>query len=250
MDKHLIKKSFRKCIPSYDQHAMVQQHICTQLMDWIDPALYFQKVYEIGTGTGFLTKLLIERLQIKEYVANDLVEEIKPVIEEIMKNAMFHNGSFQSGDAETMDIPANCDLIISGSTLQWFHDPDLFFKKMQAKMMKDGLVVFNTFGKQNFHESTAITGNGLNYMEKTEMEFMLSKYFEVQQSSEDIIRLKLNDPVDVLQHFKKTGVNGLTCKKWTKSMLAQYIQIYRDRFPFENGVSLTYHPMYFVARKK
>ena len=251
MDKELIKKCFRRSIPTYDEHASVQKIICEKLIVFLKKQNnYFHKVFEIGSGTGFLTTLILKNFKVKEYLINDLVEEIEPVIAEVMKKGNCPDWKFLPGDAEIITAPGNLDLIVSGSTVQWFTNYDSFFKKLSGIMNKDGILTFNTFGKQNFIESRILTGKGLHYRDREEIEYLLAKNFEILISEEEIVKLKFADPVEVLNHFRKIGVNGLSDSGWTKTKLQDFTKAYQNKFSYEDGVALTYHPLYFMVRKK
>jgi malonyl-ACP O-methyltransferase BioC len=251
MEKGLIKKCFRRSIPTYDDHALVQKIICEKLIGFLNiRGNYFQKVLEIGAGTGLLTKIMLEHIKVREYIVNDLVEETEPVIKKVMKNGDCPDWTFLPGDAEIINVPGNLDLVVSGSTIQWFTKCDLFFNKLAGNMNKGGLFAFNLFGKRNYIESRSLTGLGLHYPEREEIENMLKNHFEILISQEEIIKMKFPDPAAVLNHFRKTGVNGLNESGWTKTKWIEFIKNYKYQFLYEDGVALTYHPLYFVAQKK
>ena len=53
INKELIKKSFRRSLNTYDQHALVQKQVCEHLAEMILKITNsFGKVLEIGAGTG------------------------------------------------------------------------------------------------------------------------------------------------------------------------------------------------------
>ena len=62
-------------------------------------------------------------------------------------------------------------------------------------------------------------------------------------------KLYFDDPKSVLQHLKATGVTA-TAKshRWTKQSLQQFYLDYQQ-FYGEQGFSLTYHPIYVIARR-
>ena len=96
-----------------------------------------------------------------------------------------------------------------------------------------------------------ITGNGLSYHSLSEMEALLSEAFEVVYSEEGHQVLYFDDPLQVLQHIKKTGVNAIPSQQsWTRGMIEDFVQKYAACFEVDGRVPLTYHPQYFVCRKR
>ena len=67
---------------------------------------------------------------------------------------------------------------------------------------------------------------------------------------EEIKTVYFPSPKDVLLHLKRSGVNGITSEKWTKSDLLYFTNQYNKLFKSDYGVSLTYHPIYIIASKK
>ena len=129
-------------------------------------------------------------------------------------------------------------------------------------------------------EIRELTGNGLPYRSREELEVALSPHFDILYSEEELIPLSFEDPIKVLYHLKQTGVNGLSTQssptgKQENDLCCITITIQkiilRTISPNSNGlvvtcnssvnvtcrnllegtsVSLTYHPIYIIAKKK
>lgn len=113
------------------------------------------------------------------------------------------------------------------------------------------MLVFSTFGKFNLREIRLTTGGGLDYWNKEELEKMLKPYFEIELIEEEFHMLEFDTPLAVLQHLKKTGVNvSGDSTIWTKGRVDAFIKDYNARFAIDGKVALTYHPLYFVCRRK
>ena len=67
------------------------------------------RVFEIGCGSGNLTRLLVESFQIEDLVLNDLYAEVQQHFnhEEHVK--------WLIGDVETLEFPQQLNMIVSGS---------------------------------------------------------------------------------------------------------------------------------------
>ena len=72
MNKDLIRSRFEKNIISYNKNAKVQNQMAEKLVSMLDKSVY-EEVLEIGCGTGLLTEKAINKIQYKNYTANDIV---------------------------------------------------------------------------------------------------------------------------------------------------------------------------------
>ena len=117
--------------------------------------------------------------------------------------------------------------------------------------MADGLLAFSTFGATNMHEIRQLTGHGLDYPSIKELQALLSPGFDILHAEEEVISLPFPTPQAVLKHLKQTGVTGTEKRMWTRGRLQSFCEEYTTRFSDAAGnVSLTYHPIYIIARKK
>lgn len=159
--------------------------------------------------------------------------------------------SFLPCDAETLDFPQGTDLITSCSTLQWFADTERFFARCHHFLSDGGILAFSTFGKKNMREIHALTGHGLEYLSLDNLKVLLSPRFEILYAEEEIVSLPFGTPLEVLRHLKQTGVTGTEKRVWTRGRLQSFCDEYiRMCGNDDRSVSLTYHPIYVIARKR
>lgn len=164
--------------------------------------------------------------------------------------------SFLPGDAEKIPFPEQLHLITSCSTLQWFDSVQQFFARCQEVLKEEGYLAFSTFGEKNMTEIRQLTGRGLPYHTKEELENWLAKDYTLIYSSEESIPMRFHSPMDVLYHLKQTGVTGLNQSanhSWTRKDLSDFCTRYCNLFGDEKdpkSVLLTYHPIYIIAKKK
>ena len=111
-------------------------------------------------------------------------------------------------DIEQIPLTGKFDLIVSASTFQWLARPRATFAKLAAHLNTNGWLIFSTFGKNNFKELKAVTGQGLEYRSIVELSAWLSSEYDILYTEEQIHMLKFSDPLDILRHVKKTGVNA------------------------------------------
>ncbi|MDR0430323.1 MAG: malonyl-ACP O-methyltransferase BioC [Tannerellaceae bacterium] len=249
MDKQLIKSRFSKAATSYDKAAIVQRQIAERMILLMKETIPLEcrNLLEIGCGTGIFSRLLIRHIQPERMIMNDICPEMEMNVIDIMNG----NNIFMCGDAEMFSFPRKIDIIASCSTIQWFENLPSFFKRCHASLNESGFLVFSTFGKNNMKEISSLTGTGLSYHSKSELEKeLLSLNYDIVYSGEELINKSFNNPIDVLHHLKRTGVTGIKEQFWTKGTVEAYCREYILRYSNGNSVSLTYHPIYIIAKKK
>lgn len=255
-DKDLLKSRFAANFRSYNALAVVQDNICAELIGIMSEHIPPGKVkrgLEIGAGTGFLTRRLLEYYPGAQWLINDLTEESHKYVQ---RYAAGSNAGYIWGDAETVELPSGTDLMASASAIQWFDDTARFFNKAGSRMTEGGFMAVTTFGKNNFHEIKTVTGEGLEYYTTGELREMVAKAgFEIVIIKEDTKQLFFDTPTDVLRHIKATGVNSIRKTRWSKGRLAQFeADFYRDFSVTgpegKRQVTLTYHPIIILARKR
>jgi malonyl-ACP O-methyltransferase BioC len=252
-DKKLIKLRFEQAAATYEQQATVQHRVADRLLGLLAeaaPDLTPEQILEIGCCTGLLTEKVLERYQsVRHLTVSDLVaafeqcvcRKIGPLAERI---------TFLAGDIESVRLPARYDLIISSSTLHWVHDLPALCHKFQRHLHPDALLAFSLYGKENLREIRAVTGVGLAYRTLEQLRTVVAQRFEILAAEERCETLWYPDPIAVLQHLRATGVNSIGQRPWTRRQIQTFIQDYQQLFGSEQGVCLTYHPMFIVARPR
>lgn len=252
-DKKLIKLRFEKAAATYEQQAVVQARVAARLLNLLQkivPELKPADVLEIGCCTGLLTEKTLTRFPgIEHFTLCDLVASFEQhVCRRIGTHA--HKLTFLPGDIEVVPLPDRYDLIISSSTLHWVHDLPGLCAKLHSHLYPDSILAFSLYGTDNLREIRTIAGKGLNYRTLDQLRNVVAERFDVLAAGETRETLWYTDPVAVLQHLRATGVNSIGQQAWTRRQIATFITDYTARFSGAQGVCLTYHPMFIVARPK
>jgi malonyl-CoA O-methyltransferase len=249
-DKRKIRQRFARAAATYDRQAMVQQGVAARLLRLLARHMETppRRVLEIGCGTGILTAGLTRQYPgITDLYANDLVPQFEPLVSSRVPPEM--HLEFLGGDIETMALPDSLDLVISTSTLHWLENlPDLL-NRLHARMARPATLCFSIYGPGNLRELREITGIGLDYRSLAELRQMVGQRFTVVSCEEELITHHCPDPLTLLQHLRQTGVNALATEPWSRPRLGDFIRQYERRFGRREGVGLTYHPVYCLARK-
>ena len=250
-DKDLLKNRFAANLRSYNSLAVVQERICEDLAELIGTHVpgKITRGLEVGTGTGFLTRRLLERYPDAAWTLNDLVEAsecfLQPYVGGRKTQCYWRDAESQPAFGRPID------LIATASTVQWFDDLPAFLNRTQEKLAAGGRLALSTFGPDNFEEIRATTGDGLVYYTSAELAGLLKQAgLTIEEQKEYARRLEFGSPTNVLRHIKATGVNAIRKTRWTPRRLTDFETLYRSRFsPSSGTVTLTYHPILIVARK-
>ena len=161
INKNLVKFRFKKSIQTYDDSAVIQKEMAHTLIDKIlsNCGNSFDKVFEFGAGTGFLSKNILQKIKFKEYYANDIIEESEFCIKNIINDV-----NFLAGDIEKIELNKKFNLVVANAVMQWIVDTEELLLKIHNNLEDDGYFAFTSFGEQNFKEIKETTGVSLSYL--------------------------------------------------------------------------------------
>ncbi len=250
VDKDLLCQQFRRAAASYERQAVIQRRTAERLLDLLAQHCVRppQQVLEIGCCTGLLTRRLVTRFSgIRELTLNDLVPDFASRLDLAGLGPAVR---LLPGDIETLPLPGSFDLIVSSSTFHWLDDLDRLLAKLTLSLRPGGLLAFSLYGPENLREIRALTGIGLRYRSLAEIAASLRQRFTLLHSGGELETLRFASPQDALRHLRQTGVNALSRSPWSRARLEQFCAEYRRRFSADGGVALSYHPLYFIARRE
>lgn len=242
IDPKKVKKQFEKSFDKYNSNAIIQKELAKKLVEEVSKiGINYDKILEIGSGTGLLSKQISKNIKFKEYYANDLIPKSKYYLDKILDKY-----EFIQGDAQKIKLNKKLNLIISNAVFQWFKDLKKTSKYYSSLLDKDGIIAFSTFTQDNFKEIKELTGISLEYKTKNQIVEDLKDNFEIIHISEYKNILKFSNPLELLAHIKNTGVNALSNKPLTFKEVKEFCQNYKAKYP---EITLTYTPVIIVAKK-
>lgn len=246
-DKNRVRKRFQTSADSYNENALIQKETAGELIEKLlkISGKNYDRILEIGCGTGLLTQKIKENLTFKVFYANDLSSDYEKRIQAVIPNAHFY-----WGDAEEIQFPENLNLIISNAVFQWFDRLEHAFARFHQILQKNGSLAFTTFGNKNYQEIKSITGNSLQYPSLSRIIDLGKKYFLPQEAKKTLKTLYFKTPLEVIKHIHKTGVNGNSKAGWNRIDFSDFEKKYQDFYAEGRGYSLTYEPYYFIFKKE
>ena len=236
-----IKKQFEKNMNTYDEHACVQKLMAQILVEKIaEINSNFENILELGSGTGLLTREIAKKINFKNYLANDIIAKSENYIKKIIPNSTFY-----LGNAQKIKPSKKVDLIISNAMFQWFENLDTICERCKNNLTTNGLLAFTTFSPNNFKEIKSLTGLSLDYKTIDELKSVFEKDFEIIYTEQFEEKLEFANPLEILAHLKKTGVNSLT--HWSFKEVKDFCEKYLKAY---SNITLTYSPIIFICKKK
>ncbi|MDE6811482.1 MAG: DUF452 family protein [Muribaculaceae bacterium] len=250
-DYSKIGDRFRNALSTYDDNAIAQRKIVKTLLSMIPEGAVAANgnLLEIGSGSGLLTYPLARRITPANATFIDLypTPEFKVTSQE----------TYITGDAEILinNFPDNhFDIIASASTIQWFADPENFFRQASRTLKKGGILLCSSFLPGNLSELDAARPTPLLYRSEQELRRMLTRYFSHVEITSHPITLKFSSRRQLMMHLKLTGVGGgrrstekpeFTLAATKPSEGARYSLSTRSADKGET--TLTYLPVYIFA---
>lgn len=243
-----IARSFHRHRASYGDHATPQSLFARDLarrLDRASGARHFESVFEFGCGSGHLTRALAARFVIGQLALNDLVAQ--PLPQDLPCPLRF-----RTGPVEDAELPARIDLLASASTIQWLADPAATLARLCARVARGGWLAVSGFGPAQFRELSAQNGAGApSLMAPEAMARLLPEGWQVADCGQRVLRQWFAEPRDLLHHLRRTGVNGLARRGWTRRDLAGFCTDLRAAHGDGTGrVPLSWHPVWLVAHKR
>ena len=217
---------FGKNFSTYDENAIIQKKVAENLTNFISKKFNnqkFDKVIELGCGTGIFTREFLKKFEINEIDLNDCFNT-----RDYFKEINYKN--FICDDMNEAIIK-NYDIVISSSSFQWIEDLEKLIESISKKSEK---LAFSIYIDGNLKEIAEHFGVGLKYKKIEDILIILKKYFKNTEYYSEEKTLNFSSPIEALRHLKKTGV-----------IIKNRTSIY-DIKSYKNTL-LTYNMAYFIS---
>ncbi len=241
INKDRVEERFSAGSATYDTSATVQADMAERLVAELRSAgvtLHGARVLEIGSGTGRLSAKLHEligpegRLDMVDLAGEAPVEG--------------PGRSFTRADAELLirTLAADSyDLIISASTVQWFHSPERFMTECKRVLRHGGYLCIGTYVEGNLPEVSELTGASLPLLSTGDWQRIIGLHWRMRCFAAYDSTLTFGSALEAFRHLKLTGVNSLETDSDGKARLQKALR--RPGEPF----TLTYKALIFLLQK-
>ncbi|WP_139491082.1 malonyl-ACP O-methyltransferase BioC [Brevibacillus dissolubilis] len=268
-DKQVVSRRFSDKADTYDQYATVQKQMAHQLVDHLrstQPAP--ARILEIGCGTGYLTKLMLESFPHAAYTAIDLAEGMITESRGRFESEAWRC-TFICADAEEWvqkQVAGSYDLIVSSACFQWFVHPDTTMGHLQRLLTQEGRLAFTTFGPRTFHElhtafqqahrnlSQTEHHHGIPFLSLADWQSLIQaeegRQILVAQSGEQT--QYFGTVKDFLYSVKQVGANHVQTDSPARGLgerriLQEMMRCYDARFRTIEGIPATYETILIVT---
>lgn len=235
MDK--VGRRFAESLDTYDSSAGAQANLAVRLAAVIEsmhrPA--GQRLLEIGQGSGMLTRRYAAVVQPASIDYIDLYPTAHL--------GLAPEENYYVGDAELLidTLPGRYDMIVSGSTIQWFRNLRRFLRIAATKLNADGCLVCSTFLPGTLDVLDEFRPSPMLYLPAEEIRQLASQFFGDVHTEEETITLTFATPKEALLHLRQTGVGGAFGRFGSLRQLIESLE--RQGRP----VKLRFQALYLVA---
>ena len=147
-DKRQVAASFSRAAASYDSVAELQRAVGQQLLQHLPYGLQAQRWLDLGSGTGYFSRVLTQRFPNGVGVALDIAEGM-------LSHARAQGGAtwHVAGDAEHLPLhDGSCGLIYSSLAVQWCSDFAAVLAEARRTLQPGGVLACASLCAGTLHE--------------------------------------------------------------------------------------------------
>lgn len=230
-----VGERFRKAISTYDTTASAQRLAAASLVESIPPETSSGNVLEIGPGSGLLTFQLGRKFKIQTMDFIDLYDT--PDFGVASRENHFAGDAEDWLEERAKAAPESYDLIVSASAMQWFVNPERFFRNCRRLLKPGGVLACSTYLPGTLREINEVNPFGLVYRSRERLSAIVDNFFDEVEMHSDELRLEFGSAKEALRHLVMTGVGGSA---------ANNLPLHEILKTFPR--TLTYLPLYIIAR--
>ncbi len=252
----LIAENFGSSVTAYHEQANVQKEVAERLIASLRPwrdILPPGPILEVGCGTGFVTKGIVDLYPKREKIITDLSDEMVSFCKDRFQSV--ENISFQQLDAEQMEADEpRYGMTVCGFAAQWFKDPALTLGKLMEATRPGGLLLASFPGSESFPEwkkcceelGIPFTGNDLPDTE--EMVIKMSTGPVQLDYYEDTVTETYPSALHFFRHLKTIGVathrSGRALRPAEMKMLINHWDKQNN-----GDITVSYHVVFLAVKR-
>ena len=205
--KSFILQNFNASATVYEKYACAQKKIAKKLASFYrEDFLHRSKMLEVGCGTGFMTKEVLNITPKSHILATDIAPNMLSVFK---KN--YPSIACQLMDGEHVNLDIKVDCIYSNLVVQWFTNLSHALYLYKKILNEKGVVIFSTLLRSNFPQwqeacnYANMPHHQDRFLSEVEILKVLEENFEVKSIVEKL-DIKFLKPTDFLLYIKRIGV--------------------------------------------
>jgi len=265
-----VKRAFSSAAETYDHHAVLQREIGNRLIAHLNfTKITPKRILDIGCGTGYLTRLLIDKFPKSTVVALDLSEHMVKYTRKQHRMRMPWHGKRHACVADGCSLPfsdASFDLVTSNLAMQWVAEPGDMMAEMRRMLAPNGLMLFSTFGRRTLAElrqslaeisqddTSAKAGHVLPFPDVMSLGDAMNKLsIELPVVDSDLFTLTYPNVMALVRELKGLGasssaISGRAGGLYGRRLLNQLEDIYSRNHRMEDGqIRATFEALYAQA---
>jgi malonyl-CoA O-methyltransferase len=221
--KSAIARSFSRAANTYDQVAILQREIGFRLLERLDlikinPAV----ILDLGGGTGFLSRQLIQKYPNAHTIHCDIAEGMltfakKSSTTNYINSSIEPQLSYLCSDGDYLPIAdQTVDFVFSNCALQWFPSLEATFQEVSRILKPNGLLLFSTLGQDTLKELRA----SFSMIDDNQH---VNHFHDMHDIGDIILHLHFQDPVMDMETIMLTYKNVKGLLNDLKLMGAHYV---------------------------
>jgi malonyl-CoA O-methyltransferase len=261
IERDLVKKSFSSHAGQYDSHAVVQKRVISRFIEILKNSnVSPTSILDVGAGTGKLLGSLGEMFPNTDLAGVDLAFGMTKRAKE--RHTVSPKSFFICADAEHLPFRENCfDLIVSTSTYQWIDPLAPAFTEIYRLLKPGSQFHFALFGEKTLFELKESYKSASAFTDKSQVsrthEFSTPENVLVALDAAGFTECLVNSELEVEIHPNVPAllraVKGVGAKNAARSpdsglsgrsVMERMMEIYRDKYSTNGGITATYHVLY------
>ncbi|MBN2751933.1 MAG: methyltransferase domain-containing protein [Rhodospirillaceae bacterium] len=253
--KSAVAANFSAAATTYEDHAAVQLPTARHLAESLPPGFVPRTIFDVGCGTGVLTRQLTHRFPQARIAGMDLA----PAMINTCRAIWPHPHVFLCGDAEDFDAEGNAfDLVTSSFAMQWFADKPGTLARFAHALSPGGIFaiavpVAGTLPELNDAHNTAL-GRPLAALDYPTADAYVTWMIDIglipiHVETQPVVAHYPN-ALEVLKSFKAIGAtfHGTT-KPLPPRDIHRLTAAYETAFKQPEGVPATYRVLTLIAHR-
>lgn len=244
-DSRATARRFARNFRTYSAEAQVQRQVAELLVSTLAglvPDRRWDRVAELGCGTGMLTRAFLRRFPCRSLHLFDLAENSPEFLADVAHR------SFTCADLDDVQLLPPAELVLSSSCLQWLKEPARLFRVVHRALPRGGLFAASAFSAGNLGELGVCGGRPLPCPPADVWRGWLEECgYAVRRFESWSETLRFASPLAALRHLKRTGV--LIPANGGYREVRRFLDRY-ETLRTGGTVPLTYRPVLWVAEKQ